>query len=1057
MRKTATLLFCDLVDSTALGEALEGEATRHLMDRYFAAMSAAIERHGGTVEKFIGDAIMAAFGVPLLHEDDPLRAVRAAVEMRSALEEIGHEVMTLWGVGFSARIGINSGEVLVRDAAESHGFASGDAVNVAARLEQNARANQILIGESTYRQVRDAVTVAGPFAFDLKGKGEPVRAYELLEVMPEVAGLKRRLDTPLVGRGRELDDLTRAFDDCVRSRTSRLTTVLGGPGLGKSRLADSFTDSLGERALVLQGACPSYGDGITYLPLARAVRRAAGSTRSDGADVASAKLSRAMSGASEEADGGVINRLLSVLDVSDEPIPTNEVFWAARNFMEALAQQTPVVLLFDDIHWAESTLLDLIEYLSRFSTDVPVFLLCLARPSALDDRPGWARASELITLEPLGEHEIDALIEELVPGAALDASFRRKIVDVADGHPLYVEELVRTLIDDELLVHDGEGWQLKAEAVELVVPPTIHALVSARIDKLTSEQRSILEASAVIGRTFWLGAVDDLCDSPAQGTIGLLHELVAKDLVVPDISGLPGQDAFSFTHSMVCDVTYLGITKTRRAELHHAFALWLERWGTRLATGSELMAYHLEQAHHLRREVGIGDELTAELARKASELLSEQAKERFDCGDLPAAANCFDRAARLLPLDDPRRVDLLANHMVVLLETGEVEEAERTLHKLRVTAARCGDARSAAVCTLQDLTLRSLDDFTYWKKGALDELQELDTTFEDLGDHVLLSRTHQLIAEVHWDDHQNEGTQSALEIALEHAKAAEDRYSEGRILAWLATSLFWGPVPVKEAIPRCLEIASSAHDDLLVQARVMQSVAGLTAMNGDITSARRMIEQSRRAQRELGQGLNLATSTQFAGLLELMANDPEAAVDEFRSGLESLSEMGATSYLATQAALLARALYAADRWDEAMNLSEMSEEIGRDDRALLAEWGPTRARVLARRGDLDEACRIAVAAAGVALQGDDVFSTGNSLTAMTEVLLMAGRDEAAAAAARHAYETYRHKQIEPWARKLAPLADALGSRSTAETPADLSEFPKLVVRLGAKRDSVGAA
>ena len=554
-RKTVTVLFCDVTGSTELGERLDPEALRALLARYFERMGGIVERHGGTVEKFIGDAVMAVFGVPVVHEDDALRALRAAVEMRDAFPDLGMQ----------GRIGVTTGEVVTGTVER---LATGDAVNIAARLEQAAQPGEILIGEATLRLARDAIEVEPVEHLALKGKAEPVRAYRLLSAHGE-EGSVRHLAGPMVGRETELRRLADAFGQALDDRSCQLFTVLGTAGVGKSRLVAEFLGSL-DGALVVRGRCLPYGEGITYWPVVEVLKQLPPAET----DPVASETVRALA-ANEE--------LVSSSD---------EIAWAFRKLLEAVAAETPVVCVFDDVHWGEETFLDLVEHVADLSRDAPILLLCMARPDLLDRRTGWAGGkvnATSVLLEPLAPEETEQLIESL---AHLDDDLRRRILDAAEGNPLYVEEMVA-------LVQESGGG-------EVTVPPTIRALLAARLDQLDVSERDVLERGAIEGRIFHRSAVQALAPEDSQVT-ARLTSLVRKEFVRPDKSELPGEDAFRFRHLLVRDAAYDGLPKAARAELHERFAGWLVEHGRDLVELDEIVGYHLEQACRYHAELGVAD------------------------------------------------------------------------------------------------------------------------------------------------------------------------------------------------------------------------------------------------------------------------------------------------------------------------------------------------------------------------------------------------------------------------------------------------------------------
>ena len=464
-RRVVTVLFSDLAGSTALGGELDPESLRQLMTRYFQEMGAVVRRHGGTTEKFIGDAIMAVFGVPRLHEDDALRAVRAAVAMRQALEGLNEEFERQWGVRIHTRTGVNTGEVIAGDSSKGESFVIGDAVNVAARLEQAAGPGEIFIGETTYRLVRDIATTAPIQPLRVKGKSESIAAWSLVDVAPTPLEA-RGLESPLIGRDREFAALEDVFRRTVESRSCGLVTVMGPAGVGKSRLTREFLPRLGDQTMVVVGRCLPYGEGITFWPIVEVLRTAAGLSDVHSPDEARTRIAELLEGADAPL---VAARLAALMGLADVTPGVQETFWAVRKLFDQLAARRPLVVVFDDIHWAEPTFLDLLEYLADSLDGVPALLVCLARPELLEVRGDWMTSkanASLITLQPLSDAEMAGLIRNLLGGAELADEARARIADAAEGNPLFVEETLRMLIDDGLLSAVAGTWTRERRPVE---------------------------------------------------------------------------------------------------------------------------------------------------------------------------------------------------------------------------------------------------------------------------------------------------------------------------------------------------------------------------------------------------------------------------------------------------------------------------------------------------------------------------------------------------------------------------------------------------------------
>ena len=670
-RKTVTVVFSDVTGSTALGEQLDPESLRRVMGRYFDEMKAVVESHEGTVEKFIGDAVMAVFGIPVVHEDDALRAVRAAAEMRERLAALNEELERDWGVRIDVRTGVNTGEVVAGDPSGGQRFATGDAVNVAKRFEEAAPANEILLGATTYRLVRDAVEVEQVADLTLKGKSAPVDAFRLLSIEPGAAGRARRLDSPMVGRERERTALHQAYERAAGERACHLFTVLGTAGVGKSRLVSEFLDGLGERATVVHGRCLPYGEGITFWPLREVIRTLYGE---DFPSTIRARL------AGDENAELIAERLGAALGHVESIGPTDETSWAVRKLFEALARERPFVVVFDDLQWAAPTFLDLVEHIADWSRDAPILLVCLARPELLEGRPRWSGGkfnATSVLLEPLNEAESGELVGNLLGRAQLAGEVRARVMNAAEGNPLFVEEMFAMLIDDGLLERSNGDWVPTGDLATVTVPPTIQALLSARLDRLGPTERAVSERASIEGKVFHRGAVVELSSEEIRSEVGShLEALVRKELVRPDHAQFPGEDAFRFRHQLIRDAAYDAMSKELRAELHEQFAAWLENAaGDRVLEYEEILGFHLEQAYRYRAELAPVDEAARDLASRAAERLSSAGEHARLRGDMAAAADLLDRAASLLPNDDARRRKLLPALLDATIEAGQLSRA----------------------------------------------------------------------------------------------------------------------------------------------------------------------------------------------------------------------------------------------------------------------------------------------------------------------------------------------------------------------------------------------
>ncbi len=668
------------------------------MTRYFDVMREVIEFHGGAVEKFIGDAVMAVFGVPTVHEDDALRACRAALEIHERLADLDEAVRGERGASVEWRIGINTGEVVAGDSASGQRIVTGDAVNVAARLEGAAAPGEILLGADTYALVRADVTAEAVDALSLKGKAEPVPAWRLTAVSGAIGRRVRPLEAPLVGRRRPLRLLDDAFREAVEERICHLFTILGVAGVGKSRLVDEFTASLAEEAQVASGRCLAYGHGITYWPVAEAIRDGAAIAEDAVSEVAIDRL-RAVLAVEPDADR-VVPVIGHLLGVTGSPPAPEEIFWAIRKTFEAMARHRPLVLVFDDVHWGEPTFLELVEHVADWTRDAPILLIVMARAELLEKRPAWGGGKRWVTtmsLEPLSEVESEELVTSLLGRAELPADLRTQISHAAEGNPLFVEELLGKLIDDGFLTTVGEGWSASGDLRQLEIPPSIHALLAARLDGLDGEERTVIERASVEGKVFHRGAVTALAPEPMRGHVrDRLASLMRMELVRPEQAAFAGEEAFRFRHLLIRDAAYQALAKQTRSELHEQFAAWLERVAAeRLLEYEEIIAYHLEQAYRYRAELGPPDDHARDLALRAGTLLGDAGERAERRADVSGTVDLLERAVELLPEDLPRRRRLIITLAFRCYDAGDAARSERLLGDVIGEADRAGDEGGA--------------------------------------------------------------------------------------------------------------------------------------------------------------------------------------------------------------------------------------------------------------------------------------------------------------------------------------------------------------------------
>jgi class 3 adenylate cyclase/tetratricopeptide (TPR) repeat protein len=945
-RKTVTVLFCDVTGSTSMGETTDPEALRALLARYFERMKQIVESHGGRVEKFIGDAVMAVFGVPQIHEDDALRAVRAALEMRDSLP----------GMGIQGRIGINTGEVVT---GTQERLATGDAVNVAARLQQAAQPQEIYIGQSTYDLVTQVVDASAVEPLSLKGKAQPVVAYRL-------AGLTgtptRRNDARMVGRSTELRRLRDAYDQAVRDRSCQLFTILGTAGVGKSRVVHEFVAGIEGGATVVQGTCLSYGEGITYWPVVEMIR-ALMNTRPD------TQL--------DETLGGLLGE-------RSFTAPSDQIAWSFRKFLEGAAQEKAVVAVFDDIQWAEPKLLDLIEHVADLSRDAPILLLCMARPDLLDSRPTWAggklNATNLL-LEPLSSNESAEMVATLVGELSLDAS--QRVVEAAEGNPLFVEEMVA-------LVRESSGEEVK-------VPPTIQALLAARLDQLDASEREVLERGSIEGRLFHRGAVEALYPEDHQ-VATRLTSLVRKDLVRPDKAELPGEDAFRFRHLLIRDAAYDALPKSTRADLHERFARWLEEFGTDLPEIDEILGYHLEQAVGYRQELGRSIDL--DLATRARDRLAAAGRRAMYRGDTHAAANLLGRADALpVPPDFALQSDLVVMTFWSSPGRAAIAIAERHLEK-----ARAAGDRAWELCAL--MAVERIETFLEptARSSALaalaDEAAALFEATNNLRGMYVVYETRAQVGNMRSDV-------AAVMANLEGVVEISRRLNLGNdMIPPLSNWKIASAEPNSKTIEWFETVAAGHH------VGVDEHRAEAYAIAGRLEEAREYLESEIRFAESMAGSHGVGGVLGFAGArIEFWAGNLQQAISNAERGAQLLIDSRQLGVGSTVAGICARICFAAGEYERAAEWAQRAEQIGAPD-DVLTRLGVLQVTALlqAHRGEtaaaqatMSEALALAETTHSPVILGDVTFDSGL-------VYEMVGARDQAVAAYREALSLYEAKE-----------------------------------------------
>jgi class 3 adenylate cyclase/tetratricopeptide (TPR) repeat protein len=953
-RKTVTVLFADVVDYTPLGESVDAEQVRVVMSRYFAEMRTVIERHGGSVEKYIGDAIMAVFGIPTVHEDDALRAVRAAHDMREALAELNRELPDQ----LSIRTGLATGEVVT---GEGDTLVTGDTVNIAARLEQAAATGEILIAESTRQLVRDAIVAEPVEPLVLKGKKEPVAAWRVTEVHANTPGRARRFDSVIVGREDELALLRQAYVRALASRGCHLFTVLGPAGVGKTRLGREFLATLEDKAALLVGRCLPYGEGITFWPL-REVVYTLGDVR------------RYVN----ETDAGVLE---TAVGTGDLPAAPEETSRAVRRLLESVAREWPLVLVFEDIHWGAPAMLDLIDHIASAARDAPILLLCLARPELLDERPSWGGGktnATTILLEPLDVDQADQLIANLA-GDTLDDARRQAITEAAEGNPLFLEELVAMVFDEE---------------APSAVPPTINALLTARLELLPDEERATLAVASVVGRFF---SADAVVAVAGEGARASLESLGQKDIIRTQRVAFTEGDAYRFRHILIRDAAYEGLSKAERAELHGRVAGWLEDSGPRREV-DELVGWHLERAFTLRRDLGVADE---ELARRAYESLARVGRRALSRGDVTTAAALLGRAIALPGEDDNERIVVQLDLVAALLDQGHLSRAEELVEVAIDRARALGEEALVARALVERSHLLFHSDPEIWVQTARATATEAQSPLERAEDEIGLGRAWMLVVIHDYIQGHNRNLPAGIERALLHARRGGDRRHIQTLLTLAALSVVFDALPVDEAIERCDALVLEGAD----QSIVLGARACLHAMAARFELARADYSAGRALLEEFGRTRPVAVNAVYGGMVELWAGNARAAEVELGRAARTLETIGDHGTLSTVSLLIAAALEAQGRRHEALQWADVGRrDASTADIVSQVHWRTTLARLVPERS-----VELAEKAVAVAEQTDLTVLQADAALCLRDVLLASGRNEEAAQAGAQAAALYRAK------------------------------------------------
>lgn len=975
-RKKVSILFLDIVGSTQLAERLDPEPLREIMDRYFAACASCVTEHGGEVEKFIGDAIMAAFGATVAHEDDAVRAVRAAASALTALHDLSAEFTTRYQVTLKARCGVCTGDVMViRQGGDFRVI--GDATNTASRLQTVAPPGQILIDADTATMVRSHVSLTPVEPLRLKGKARPVAAYRVID--PEAAGEAPRA-APFIGRDDELADLRHSYRRALRGRQVCLVTVLGAPGIGKSRLVQEFTGALPDgEAIVLAGRCSAYGRGITYKPLAEMLGSFPGGWPA---------LARRLE------PGGLAARTLNTLTGgSVSTVGTEDIAWAFRSLLEVLGQDRPVILVWEDLHWSEETLLDLIDDVVAWLTGVPVLILCVARSELLEARRGWGEGKpSALTLElgPMTHEQSAALVGHLIAREEVTAhgysDVHERIAAQCEGNPLFAELITDVFTD---------------AASDVQVPPTIHALLGARLDQLPGQERTLVELAAMIGRDFTRDLLQVMAGAGGMAepaAAELIASLIRRRILLRGPAG-----TVRFTQTLLRETAYEFTPKTRREHWHNFLATWYAGHGEAMA-----VAYHVEAAWQLSRELRPGAPALPRLAAKAADTLCGEGIDALSRKDLPAAIHLLERARQLFPLGDARHT-ALALHIcdagLWLLDSGKCLSALDA-----ADAALPGDRRHAVTSAIQ----RGIVALRLGLAPFAQVAGQASAIMADLrggrGDHLSWCRFHQLQAHLHLAAQRFAAADAALRLGLARARARADGYEEDLLLCAICELAQWAPTPVANglSLSEALSLRFAANRALLVP--VLVTRVNLLALADRIVDARRELVTAAGYTCQLHLDLAHAAVLESTGLLESLSGRHDQAEVWYRRGLSVLRAGQHAPDAQNVEVLIARELFEQGSKDEAARALDRIETDG-ELSSLRARIAATalRGRIAAAAGQSDQAIAASVAARSLCAGTDDLCLAGETTFDLAIVLRTAGRGQEARSAGLAALRSFEAK------------------------------------------------
>jgi tetratricopeptide (TPR) repeat protein len=990
---------------------LDPEVEHALVNRARAEFSEIAERYQGVVNEPEGDSIRIVMGAATLHEDDGLRGVRAAQNVVDACEHLEwgerHGVPTR----VRAKAGLEAGAALI-ERSRGEFRLTGTVVRESERLSDAASPGEILLGP-------ELRALLGPTV-----RAEAVENNDgsrLLEVVAGATPIPRHFGSPLVGRSGDAEALRWAFERAVSENACQLVTVLGSAGIGKTRLVAEEVRGLEERGQVLKGTCLPYGEGITFWAVAEIVKQFAGIGEQDGPETVRDRVIRSLAGA--EQGELIAERLAAAVGFADAATSPEETFWAVRKLLEAAAAQRPTAVIFEDIHWAEPLLLDLIDDVAENSHGCPILLVCVARTELLEARPGWSggkRNSTTISLDALSREDMHGMVASILQSDSVPDEVVETVARTAEGNPLFVEQMLALMIEENLLAEEDGEWFLKQAPDDVATPRSINALLSARVDGLPGSERETTCSASVVGRVFYTGAIEVMAPPQVRGGVkGDLTALAQKQLISPAGSTFAIDDTYEFVHILLRDVAYELLPKNDRSVLHATFADWITRFaGERMAEYEEIVGYHLEAAYRYRIELGTASQADLATGASAGRHLVAAGRRALVREDVAAAAGLLSRAVRLLDRQSQDRIDAMLLLLDALLEEGDLTAAEEVVHDASEVIEGLGDDRLEARLLIAQCFLQSHRGDLEASPALFDSVHDAIRAFSVAEDHQGAAQAHLLLADMRMDAGVFGKAINNLEMAIREARDAAGAREGSRARSWLASALFWGPTPAADAIERCEEIRRDAGGSPAPEAKVKLILAGLYGMQGQFAKARSVFADSASVLEELGLNVSLATGRQISGMIETLAGDPIAAERELRLGLDALREMQQHGFAVGAAVFLTRTLLDQGKQEEAGELLEFAAATASpEDVVAVAHCGLLGARLQAARGEAQTAVRDATIAVQQLEVMDDLRTRADSLTDLSRVQRAAGEEGGAIESIRLACELYRGKGVVPAAER----------------------------------------